>query len=145
MSGEPGALGWRGWWLPVLARRRPAALAGAALLLSGGVTAALLALHPLAGAALLVACLLSLDQLLLPVSYRLHGAGVSARTALRTRRHEWGEFTDAVATPEGLLLCSPVRRSLHLLVPGEGSRDAVERFVRDRLGSRRNARDRAIC
>jgi hypothetical protein len=128
----PGApLAWRAWWLPWLARHLPLRLAAAALLLAAALYALTAWLHPLAGASLLVVLVLSLDQAIFPVSYRVDGAGVRLSTPLRARRHAWGEFTTVVPTPAGVLLRSPIRRAVHLLAPGREAE--VLAWARDRI------------
>ena len=61
------------------------------------------------------------------VTYRLDREGVRVRTALRTRRFAWSSFTQARTSELGVVLRSPVRRSVHLLAPGR--RAEVERLV----------------
>jgi len=119
MSGE-APLVWRAWWPGYLARAAPARLLLGALLLLGATLALLALLPPLAGGILLAVLVVSLDQALLPITYRVEASGVTVRTALRTRRYAWSEFTSAERTPAGLGLASPVRRRLSLLAPGRG-------------------------
>ena len=116
---ETTPLRFAGWWPRALLKEHPLRLLSAAALLCLSLPPLFILLHPVAGGLLLAALLLSLDEAFLPVHYRVGDDGVEVRTALRTRRHTWSEFTAAKSTPFGLHLSSPIRRSLHLLVPDE--------------------------
>ena len=79
--------------------------------------ATILLLPPLAGTVLVVAMVLALDEVLLPVTYRLDERGVSVSTALRRKSARWNELTEVRPTPVGLLVRFGARRSWHLLTP----------------------------
>ena len=131
-----GDLRFDGWWPRAIFRVSPGRVIGAATLLLLSLPPIFVLVHPVAGSLLLVALIISLDEVFLPVHYRIGEDGVELRTAVRTRRHSWAEFTDARATRHGVHLGSPVRRSVHLLAPEE-VRGRLTELVGNHLGLNR--------
>jgi hypothetical protein len=92
-------------WTVHLARRRPERLPTLAMVvLLGACCAWLLFRHPLPALAAMTLLLGSAIEYLLPVTYRIDNAGISARSALSCLELKWSEARRCLAEPSGLLV-----------------------------------------